>query len=507
MADRRQIIWDFVANTKSFDQGTRRAEKGLGKVQTSMGGVAKAAAPVGAFLAGGAIAKFGKDAFGAAVAAEEAASKFDAVFGSSEAAAGAVAEFADKAGVATHRTQDLFATLGNLTEAQGFSKDASIEFADKVSDLAGDLASFNNQDPEEVFRKLSLAMVTTERESLKPLGIAISENEVKQRALNLAMEDGRDEASKADRALASYEIAVEQAGSALGDLERTQDSTANTMRRINRQWDEFTVQIGTELVDALDDALPLLEDAIPLLGFVADGLGRGADNVTAFTDALGDTEEQGRDTGSALDRFTDVLGGASDLLSRAPFLVTPLQERFGRLRDTLGEVGESWDIANIAASDYVPLSDELQRALEDTTVDAQDQVVWVDSLQRAYREAGLSAEEAARRIANAIPPDVRVARRVEEIAARNLPEAVRRAEGIGMHSGGVVPGIGPRRVTLLGGERVVPRGGAGGGGPVFVLNFNGVVGDPDAVAREVVGLIDRYERVNGPRPSGLPFGG
>jgi hypothetical protein len=58
-------------------------------------------------------------------------------------------------------------------------------------------------------------------------------------------------------------------------------------------------------------------------------------------------------------------------------------------------------------------------------------------------------------------------------------------------------------MVLQGGERVVPKGAAGGGGET-VVNINiGVAGDPYQTARTIADLLSRYEMANGTRISGV----
>jgi hypothetical protein len=138
-----------------------------------------------------------------ALAAGEVDSKFQSVFGSAEKLTDQLREWGDVAGVTETQGKNLAASFGNLAMAQGLSSKESQEMALKVATLAGDLASFQDQDPSEVFRDLNKALLTTEREGMKKYDIAISEAEVKTVAMRKATEDGRTEITAADRALAS----------------------------------------------------------------------------------------------------------------------------------------------------------------------------------------------------------------------------------------------------------------------------------------------------------------
>jgi len=82
--------------------------------------------------------------------------------------------------------------------------------------------------------------------------------------------------------------------------------------------------------------------------------------------------------------------------------------------------------------------------------------------------------------------------------------SINRTAGVGLIEGFATGGTvgGPRGKAQLavvhGGERVTTPGNNGGGGGGVTINFNGVVGDPVAVAQEIQDLLDLNSRVNGP---------
>jgi len=181
---------------------------------------------------------------------------------------------------------NLGASFGNLAIAQGMSKDETELLVGKVAELAGDLASFNDADPEAVFEDLNKALLTTEREGMKKYGIAISEVEVKQRALELATEDGRTEVSQADRVMAAYEISVRQAGSAVGDLGRTSDSTKNQQRQLKASTEELQQQVGEMLLPVMDELVGIGNDLIPVLKGIGEMAGGATGPLQGFADTL-----------------------------------------------------------------------------------------------------------------------------------------------------------------------------------------------------------------------------
>lgn len=300
----QDILWRFVGDSRDFLRDSRKVRGDLeqtsrtsSKATTAWSGMKKALTGVGVAFGAFRAAQWAQDAVGLAVAAEEVDSKFQAVYGTSEDLTAQLEEWGNMAGVTTTEGKELAATFGNLAQAQGISLDESKRLALEVASLAGDMASFNDQDPAMVFNDLNKALLTTEREGMKKYGIAITEAEVKTRAAAIATEDGRDEVTKADRAYASYAIAVEQSGKAIGDLERTQDSAANKVRQQKADFKELQEEIGIKLVPVLEDLLEVLNTLAPVIITAADAAGRVVDPVSAAAEETARLREEARKAG------------------------------------------------------------------------------------------------------------------------------------------------------------------------------------------------------------------
>jgi len=300
VAENQDLRFRFLADARDFLRKNRDVQGGLGRTDKAVSrssqawsGMQRAVGAVGLAFGAGQVAKWAGDAIQLAVAAEEVESKFDAVYGSAEDLRSQLEAWGDMAGVTTTQAMDLAATFGNLAQAQGITAENTQDLALDVAELAGDMASFNDKDPAEVFRDLNKALLTTEREGMKKYDIAITEAEVKTRAAAIAAAEGRDEVTKADRAYASYAIAVEQAGQAVGDLERTQDSAANKQRRMQKELRDMQEEIGKELLPVYNDLLEVMVDLAPALGAVGQAAGAAVRPIADLTSAAGDLDSWG----------------------------------------------------------------------------------------------------------------------------------------------------------------------------------------------------------------------
>ena len=236
---------------KGFRAGTLK----LGTALKNMGRKAGVAAGVIAGIAWGA-----KKVFDLGASIEETGSKFRTVFGA--AATREVSEFLDnfaaKAGLSINEAKGLVSTTGAIAQGLGFSQKASGEFAIEITKLAGDLSSFNNVPTEQVLMGINSAL-TGEREQMKQLGIVILEADVISKAFAQTGKDVASSLTQQEKAAATLTLITERAGSAIGDLDRTQGSAANVAKRLTARFKEIRDAVATALMPAFKNILEQLE--------------------------------------------------------------------------------------------------------------------------------------------------------------------------------------------------------------------------------------------------------
>lgn len=256
MAKAGSVEIEITALTGKFRSGIEKANKGLKSLtdrlkdtKLSARGMATALASIGA---GGFVAKRIFD-IGAAV--EETASKFATVFGpEAEKVEAQLANIARLSGLSAEQMQELSATSGQVVRGMGFSREAAADFAVEIQKLAGDLGSFNNIPVAETSRAIQAAL-TGEREQLKRLGIVVREVDVQQRAMTISGAANARQITNQARAAATMQIIAERAGSAVGDLARTQDSAAAQARILQSDLINLRDQIADALMPTLVQGL------------------------------------------------------------------------------------------------------------------------------------------------------------------------------------------------------------------------------------------------------------
>jgi hypothetical protein len=184
---------------------------------------------------------------------EEENAKFLTVFRSvQKEAIGMRDTLVNSYGQSTLAATKLLASTGDILTGFGLTDKEALNLSGDVQKLAVDLASFTNAQggAEAVSQALTKALIG-ERESLKTYGIAILDADVNQRLFEKGQSKLTGEALRQAKATATLEIAYEQAGKAVGDFDRTQNSTANTLRKIKAISDDVQLAIGQEFLKAI----------------------------------------------------------------------------------------------------------------------------------------------------------------------------------------------------------------------------------------------------------------
>lgn len=200
--------------------------KGLEKAFLRLKGVLATVFAVGAIFA------FGKKLLWLWSDVEEFESKFKTVFKGVEDQAFQTFETMSWA-VGRSRTQLIkyAGTVGDTLKPLWFMSDEALALSDNMIKLAIDVASFNNVSDDQAINAFTKAL-TGEREALKSLGIVINETDVKNKAYELGLAKTGQELSKQAKALATYQLLLDNTADAQGDAVRTADWRANQLKRV-----------------------------------------------------------------------------------------------------------------------------------------------------------------------------------------------------------------------------------------------------------------------------------
>lgn len=245
--------------------------------------------------------------------AVETRSKFATVFKDMSSMAETSADrLAKSYGLTGTEARKLLGDTGDILTGFGFTQKSAFDLSMRVNQLAVDLASFTNYSggAEGASAALTKAMLG-EREQLKSLGVAISEDNVKRKIAELVSKGQHFASLRQAKAQATLAIAIEQSKNAIGDFSRTQNDLANQERTTSARIQDLKESFGRILLPVallvtktirriaewLTELSPTAKKAILIIGalvavigpllLIVAGLGVAIPAITAAFAALG----------------------------------------------------------------------------------------------------------------------------------------------------------------------------------------------------------------------------
>jgi len=240
----KKIESEFAGSGKKI-QGS--ADKMSGSFK-AMGNVLKAALSIAVLY------KFKQGLMESAKAAsnlEEQTAKFGTVFRGSVAEANkSVRELTDNFAMSEREAKEFMAGVQDMLVPMGMARDRAAGFSSNITKLAADLGSFNNIPTADAMNKIKSALVGMYR-PMREVGVVLTAATVEQRALKDGLAATAEELTAADKAITAYRMSVEMSADAVGDMARTHDSYANTIKRFNAQMEDFKASVGKYVIPAL----------------------------------------------------------------------------------------------------------------------------------------------------------------------------------------------------------------------------------------------------------------
>nr|DAN97692.1 MAG TPA: minor tail protein [Caudoviricetes sp.] len=295
-----EIDLDLHVNRNGFDR--------------EMQGIQGLAKKAGAALAGAFAVKklvdFGKSCIELGSDLEEVQNVVDVTFPHMTAQVDKFAkEAAASFGLSETMAKKFTGTFGAMAKSFGFSEKAAYDMGSTLTGLAGDVASFYNISQDEAYTKLK-SVFTGETETLKDLGIVMTQNALDAYAMANGYGKVTKDMSEAEKVALRYAFVQSQLTAATGDFARTSGSWANQVRLLSLQFESLKATIGQGLINLFT---PIIKAVNVLLGKLATL----ANAFKAFTELI--TGNHGsassnngiQETANAANEAQQGLGGAT----------------------------------------------------------------------------------------------------------------------------------------------------------------------------------------------------
>jgi len=273
----------FGADFKGFDKSMKNAQKKLGRWSRDANRIGNQLTtnltlPIVALGAGA--VKLASDF-------EESLNKVNVSFGESSKEVEAFAKTTLKSfGLAEGSALDMAALFGDMGTSMGLTQKEAAGMSTSLVGLAGDLASFKDINID--IAQTALASVFTgETESLKKLGVVMTQANLQQFALEQGINKTIKQMTQAEKVQLRYNFVIAQSSNALGDYARTSDGVANSTRSLQESVKELGQQFGKELLPLASDVIKTLRGVVDRMRGMSDENKKLAINIALVTAAFG----------------------------------------------------------------------------------------------------------------------------------------------------------------------------------------------------------------------------
>lgn len=236
-----------------------------------------------------------------------------------------VDEFAQNAatcfGLSETMAKQFTGTFGAMAKAFGFTEQQAYDMSTTLTGLAGDVASFYNIDQEAAYTKLK-SVFTGETESLKDLGVVMTQTALDSYALANGFGKTTAKMSEAEKVALRYAFVQDQLSAAAGDFARTSDSWANQVRILNLQFDSLKATIGQGLINLFTPVIRVVNTLIGKLMVLASAFKSFTEMVSGkkssgMTADLNSTADAAGNAASAVDGIGDAAASSAKKIKGA----------------------------------------------------------------------------------------------------------------------------------------------------------------------------------------------
>lgn len=340
-----QLALELGIDTDSLRRQLTQATDNADKQLTA--GFSKIGKKIGGILGGLAAGAFIKDCLDLGSDLAEVQNVVDTSFKSMSSYVDNFAKDAmENFGLSETVAKQYMGTLGAMNNAFGFTEQASYDMAKAVTGLTGDVASFYNLESDEAFTKLK-SIWTGETETLKDLGVVMTQTALDQYALNNGFGKTTAKMTEQEKVLLRYQYVTSALSDATGDFVKTQDSWANQTRVLSLRFDSLKASLGQGFINLFTPIIKGLNVLLTKLSTAAEGF----KNFTAFitgntntTEGLGNIASTASDAAGEVDNITSSAKEAQKQLMGFD-KITKLSDK----SDSGGTAGASSENGGIAA--------------------------------------------------------------------------------------------------------------------------------------------------------------
>lgn len=358
MAADGSVIIDTRMDTSGVQNGVsaiRQSFNGLGSVVKKIGIL------IGGAFAIGKLAQFGKECVELGSNLTEVQNVVDVTF---TTMSDKVNEFAKNAmtsaGLSETMAKRYVGTFGAMSKSFGFSEAQAYDMSTALTQLTGDVASFYNISQDEAYTKLK-SVFTGETETLKDLGVVLTQNALDQYALANGYGKTTSAMTEQEKVALRLAFVQKQLSAASGDFIRTSDSWANQVRVMQLQLQSLKATVGQGLINLFTPVLRVINILLGKLATLANAF-------KSFTELITGKKSSGQTGTSGAGLVgTDAIADTADQYGNAA-------DNAEKLADATNDTADATKKATKAAKGYLSPLDEINNYSTDKSADSSSKV-------------------------------------------------------------------------------------------------------------------------------------
>ena len=145
--------------------------------------------------------------------------------------------------------------------AAGIARKEMAKMSVTLTGLSADMASFYNQNQEDVAKSLQ-SVFTGETEPLRKYGIDLTQATLKEWAMKQGLDANIQSMSQAEKIMLRYNYVLDNSAAAQGDFARTSGTWANQIKVLKEQLMQLASVLGTAFINTLKPLVTALNKAL-----------------------------------------------------------------------------------------------------------------------------------------------------------------------------------------------------------------------------------------------------
>lgn len=331
---------------------TTGVQNGVSAIKQSFNGLGSAVKKIGLLIAGafavGKLVQFGKECVELGSDLAEVQNVVDVTF---TTMSDKVNEFAKNAmtsaGLSETMAKQYVGTFGAMSKSFGFSEQQAYDMSTALTQLTGDVASFYNISQDLAYIKLK-SVFTGETETLKDLGVVMSQSALDQYALANGYGKTTSAMTEQEKVALRLAFVQKQLSAASGDFIRTSDSWANQVRVMQLQLQSLKATVGHGLINIFTPVLKVINILLSKLATLANAF-------KSFTELITGKKSSGQTSGSGAGLAgTGAIADTADQYGQAA-------DNAEHLADATNDTAKATKKANKETKNYLSSLDEVHK--------------------------------------------------------------------------------------------------------------------------------------------------